>query len=199
MSQQGNPFAVAKTADVHVDRLGIPHDGAPIVVSWGAGVDSTTMLVAMRREGVIPDKILFADTGGEKPETYAYLDHIEPWLASWGAPSVTGVRKKPSPRASYSTLEGNCLGRRFAWNQFAVENGIVDVDGQFIGDRQRCLTMAAALRRDDNAPDRRGMPRACNEPFGQSLAVAAGQRAVCFSRVSSREKSTPVTDAPQRR
>ena len=109
MSQQGNLFAVEKTADVHVDRLGIPHDGAPIVVSWGAGVDSTAMLVAMKREGVTPDRILFADTGGEKPETYAYVDYIEPWLASWGAPPVTRVMKKPSPRVSYTTLEGNCL------------------------------------------------------------------------------------------
>lgn len=352
MSQQGNLFAVEKTDDVHVDRLGIPHDGAPIVVSWGAGVDSTAMLVAMKREGVTPDRILFADTGGEKPETYAYVDYIEPWLASWGAPPVTRVMKKPSPRVSYTTLEGNCLdnetlpslafglhscsikwkgsvldqaltgvsrgpnkrhgwqpaldawgaglkvvkligydngpadtrrrkriaaederfryvfplrtlgwarkecvqalideglrvplksacffcpaskqwelwwlagahpdlfmralkiernalegrhsrwdkvkfggswwsyiegsrrfpseaqaglGRRFSWNQFAVENGIVDTDGQFVGDRERCLAMAEALRRDDNALDRRGMPRACNESFGQPLAVA---------------------------
>ena len=92
-----------------VDRLGIPRDGSPVVVSWGAGVDSTAMLVAMKREGVVPDAILFADTGGEKPETYAYVEYLAPWLESWGAPPVTVVRKRPSPRVSYTTLEGNCL------------------------------------------------------------------------------------------
>lgn len=39
-------------------------------------------------------------------ETYEYLDYLEPWLRSWGAPSVTRVAKKPSPRVSYTTLEG---------------------------------------------------------------------------------------------
>lgn len=91
------------------ERLGIPNDGAPVVASWGAGVDSTAMLVAMKHRGIIPDAILFADTGGEKPETYDYIDEIAPWLEHWGAPPVTCVRKLPSPRVSYTTLEGNCL------------------------------------------------------------------------------------------
>ena len=91
------------------EHLGIPDDGAPIVVSWGAGVDSTAMMIAMKRDGVIPDTILFADTGGEKPETYDYVDYIGAWLESWGAPSVTQVKKRPSSQVSYTTLEGNCL------------------------------------------------------------------------------------------
>ena len=44
------------------ERLGISNDGAPVVASWGAGVDSTAMLVAMKHRGIIPDAILFADT-----------------------------------------------------------------------------------------------------------------------------------------
>lgn len=110
MEKQDDLFGFPKSnVETYVDRLGIPHSGGPIVVSYGAGVDSTAMLVAMKREGVIPDKILFADTGGEKRETYEYLDYILEWLESWGAPAVTWVKKKPSPRVSYDTLEGNCL------------------------------------------------------------------------------------------
>ena len=92
-----------------VDRLGIPHDGAPIVVCYGGGVDSTAMLVALKWVGVTPDLILFADTGGEKPETYDYVRAIDSWLESWGAPRVTWVKRRPSPRVSYADLEGNCL------------------------------------------------------------------------------------------
>ena len=91
------------------ERLSIPNDGTPVVASWVAGVDSTAMLVAMKHRGIIPDAILFADTGGEKPETYDYIDEIAPWLAHRGAPPVTCVRKLSSPRVSYTTLEGNCL------------------------------------------------------------------------------------------
>jgi len=81
---------------------------APLVVSYGAGVDSTAMLVAMWRRGIRPDLILFADTGAEKPETYAYLAVMNAWLASVGFPLITVVRYRPK-RAKYRTLEGKCL------------------------------------------------------------------------------------------
>lgn len=90
-------------------EIGIPLTGEPIVLSYGAGIDSTAALVAMKDHRIIPDAILFADTGGEKPETYDYLDVIDPWLASWDAPPVTRLRKPPSPSVDYDTLEGNCL------------------------------------------------------------------------------------------
>lgn len=80
----------------------------PIVVAYGVGVDSTAMLVAMQRRGIRPDLILFADPGGEKPETYAYIPIIEAWLASVGFPPLTIVRYAPT-RAPYSTLAGKCF------------------------------------------------------------------------------------------
>jgi hypothetical protein len=58
--------------------------------------------------GIHPDLILFADTGGEKPETYAYLKVIRPFLKHVGFPEVITVRYRPV-RAVYSTLEGQCL------------------------------------------------------------------------------------------
>lgn len=83
----------------------------PLVVAYGMGVDSTAMLVAMFERGIRPDLILFADTGGEKPETYAYLDIINAWLACVGFPPVTVVRYVPT-RAPYTTLEGKCLANQ---------------------------------------------------------------------------------------
>ncbi|MCH8137297.1 MAG: phosphoadenosine phosphosulfate reductase family protein, partial [Proteobacteria bacterium] len=52
----------------------------PLIVCYGAGVDSTAMLVALKREGTRPDLIIFSDTGGEKPETYEYLERLEALL-----------------------------------------------------------------------------------------------------------------------
>jgi hypothetical protein len=80
----------------------------PLVVAYGMGVDSTAMLVGMHVRGIRPDKILFADTGSEKPETYDYLPTIQAWLAAVGFPAVEIVRYAPK-HGKYTTLEGNCL------------------------------------------------------------------------------------------
>jgi hypothetical protein len=78
------------------------------VVAYGLDVDSTAMLVEFARLGVRPDHILFADTGGEKPETYAYLPVVQRYLRGVGFPPVVTVRYQPRT-APYTTLEGQCL------------------------------------------------------------------------------------------
>lgn len=84
--------------------------GAPLIVSYGAGVDSTAMLVAMKRAGIVPGLVLFADTGAEKPETYQYLRQVmNPWLRAWAGIEVTEVRYRPKASTGYSTLTGNCV------------------------------------------------------------------------------------------
>ena len=45
---------------------------APLIVSYGMGVDSTALLVGFAERGIRPDMVLFADVGAEKPETYDY-------------------------------------------------------------------------------------------------------------------------------
>ncbi len=85
-----------------------PYPDCPLVAAYGLGVDSTAMLVEFAQRGIRPDLILFADTGGEKPETYDYLNVIRPFLARVGFPDVVVVRYQPK-RAAYDTLEGQCL------------------------------------------------------------------------------------------
>ncbi len=46
-----------------------PYPDCPLVVAYGLGVDSTAMLVEFARLRIRPELILFADTGGDKPET----------------------------------------------------------------------------------------------------------------------------------
>ena len=65
------------------DRLALSPP-APVVLAYGVGVDSTAMLVELVALGQPPDLVLFADPGAEKPETYAYLDVIGPWMRSHG-------------------------------------------------------------------------------------------------------------------
>ena len=86
--------------------------GQTLVLNYGMGVDSTAMIVGLVERGIRPDIILFADTGSEKPETYAYLATISEFLARHDFPKVTVVdasqgRRKFYP--AYTTIEGNCL------------------------------------------------------------------------------------------
>jgi hypothetical protein len=91
------------------DTYGLFGAGAPFSVAYGMGVDSTAMLVGLAERGIRPDAILFADVGGEKPETYAYQATMDAWLRSVGFPEITVV-KYPGPKSgAYDTLEGNCI------------------------------------------------------------------------------------------
>ena len=46
-----------------------------LVVSFGGGTNSTAMLVGMSERGIIPDAILFADTGGENEGFFRGRNH----------------------------------------------------------------------------------------------------------------------------
>lgn len=97
---------------VQYDMFIKPPDRQPLVVAYGMGVDSTAALIELSRRAVLPDAILFADTGNEKDETYAYLPIIQSWLREKGFPPVTVVRYEPKKFKNYppySTLGENCL------------------------------------------------------------------------------------------
>ncbi len=84
----------------------------PLVVCDGMGQDSSGLLVGMKQRGVVPDLILFANVGAERPETYKYRDEVRiPWLKSVGFPPLTEVRYVPrnfKHWPHYHTIEENC-------------------------------------------------------------------------------------------
>ena len=83
--------------------------GRLIALCFGAGVDSTAMMVALKAAGIRPDIITFADTGGEKPETYIHRDRMNQVLKSWRWPSIITCVKMTQASTGYTTLLGNCL------------------------------------------------------------------------------------------
>ncbi len=74
-------------------------------VAYGAGVNSTALLIGLVARSEPPDKILFADTGGEKPATYKYRDSFSTWLVANGFPAIETVRYK----CDDASLEHECL------------------------------------------------------------------------------------------
>lgn len=76
-----------------------------VVASFGGGVNSTAMLIGCYERSERPDLILFADTGGEKRETYRHIEIFSEWLVKHGMPEIVTVR------ANGKTLEQDCLDR----------------------------------------------------------------------------------------
>ena len=77
-----------------------------LLVSYGAGTDSTAELIEMVKRGIRPDVILFADTGGERPETYFYITMFTLWLVHHNFPPITTVK------VASRTLEEDCITRK---------------------------------------------------------------------------------------
>ena len=87
------------------DTLMIPH-----IIAFGGGVDSTAMIIGMIERQMPIDLILFADTGGERPNTYEHIKQFSAWLSERGYPSITVVERVRRD-GSRETLEQECHRR----------------------------------------------------------------------------------------
>lgn len=65
------------------------------VLSYGGGVNSVALMILILMENLPLDEVVFADTGGEVPETYSYIDVTRKYLQPHGIP-FTVVAKKGS-------------------------------------------------------------------------------------------------------
>lgn len=83
---------------------------SPVVLSFGGGTNSAAMLVGLHERNESVDLILFADTGGEKPHTYTFINQMNVWLKSIGFPEITVVRKLRKT-GEWESLEAECLRR----------------------------------------------------------------------------------------
>jgi len=75
------------------------------IVSYGAGVDSTAMILKMIDEKMKIDHVVFADTGGELPETYEIVQYMKQFLEKKSIPFTT------VKNFSLITLFERCIAR----------------------------------------------------------------------------------------
>jgi len=64
------------------------------IISYGGGTNSTAMIIGLQKQGMVPDHILFADTGGERQATYSYISYFSKWLKQNGMPEIEIVKYK---------------------------------------------------------------------------------------------------------
>ncbi len=91
-----------------------------LAVAYGGGLNSKAMLIEWHNRALqCPDLILFADTGGELPETYAEVASFSEWLVGIGYPPVITVQNT----GKHKTLEQECLAQEtipslaFGWKK----------------------------------------------------------------------------------
>lgn len=78
------------------------------VVSFGGGTNSTAMIIGMYLHKIPIDLILFADTGGEQPHTYEFIETFNGWLEKHGLPKITSVQYHDKD-GNRLTLEQECI------------------------------------------------------------------------------------------
>ena len=81
-------------------------DNSPLVVAFGGGVNSTALLVGLSERNILPDLVLFADTGGEKPQTYEFVELMRTWTAAVFGHELVVVH---ASKRTDNNLEENCL------------------------------------------------------------------------------------------
>ena len=75
------------------------------VLSFGAGLNSTALLIMLVEKSYPLDEVVFADTGAEVPETYEHLKTVDSYLSKHGIP-LKIVRSKNG------TLYDTCTRRK---------------------------------------------------------------------------------------
>ena len=64
-----------------------------LAVAFGGGTNSTAMLCGFKERGIKPDLIVFADTGGEWPDTYEHVKEMDGVCREWWGIGVETVKK----------------------------------------------------------------------------------------------------------
>lgn len=77
------------------------------ILSFGGGVNSVALMIILLRSKEPLDEVVFADTGAEAPETYAYLHLVNPYLRDHRVSFTILANQTRGP-----DLYGRCWDRR---------------------------------------------------------------------------------------
>lgn len=86
------------------------HEDEKYILSFGAGLNSTALLVFLINNNYPLDGVVFADTGGEVPETYEHLKIVDSYLSKHGIPFKIVKSKN-------GTLYETCMRRKVTPSQ----------------------------------------------------------------------------------
>lgn len=73
------------------------------IISYGAGQNSTAMIILMFNEGIKIDGIIFAETGNEMPKTYEFLPEFKEWCRKRNIDFITVKSKLGNLKKHYES------------------------------------------------------------------------------------------------
>jgi hypothetical protein len=112
----------------------------PLVVSFGGGTNSAAMLIEMARRKVRPDLIMFADTGGELPETIRFVADFSAWLEAHDMPPVVTVREGRQT-LEQEVLAANTLPSLAYWSESCWKAATIEEAQRYLTDPRTSLTV----------------------------------------------------------
>lgn len=100
----------------------------PVAIAFGGGLNSTALLVKWVLDGLPPPgRIIFADTGGERPDVYEHIARFSAWLVAHGFPPIEITRKggRPETLEQYALrtqmLPSKAYGTKGCSHKFKIE------------------------------------------------------------------------------
>lgn len=133
----------------------------PLVVSVSGGKDSTACMIALREAG-LPFRAVFADTGWEAPETYAYLDTLRGIFgpidvvqaASKGTGEASAMRDRIIARAGFPARKQRWCSRELKIDPIRLYHDMIGEDAvSVVGLRAEESDERARLRELDDDDD----------------------------------------------
>ena len=147
-----------------------------VILNYGGGLDSTGIICLMREKGLKPDKIIFADTGGERPDIYSHLDRVDKLLTSWGWDKIIRVKNKsisledyciknktlPSLAYGFKTCSQRWKVRPIAqylrsdevfMEQMKKDNGFIKIIGFDVSELDRAETAKNSVKNNKNTEE----------------------------------------------
>lgn len=74
--------------------MSITKNHKSVILTYGGGVNSVSLLIYLINNNIPIDYILFSDTKGEKPKTYEHIKYMNEWLKDKFYTTPDGIKKK---------------------------------------------------------------------------------------------------------
>ena len=164
------------------------------VVSFGGGTNSTAMIIGMYLHKIPIDLILFADTGGEQPHTYEFIETFNGWLEKHGLPQITSVQYHDKD-GNRLTLEQECINSgtlpsiAYGFKRCSLKHKI-GTQEKFCNNYQPCGPAASASKNTSvTMPGRRG---ASNTPHPSTKRTKSTKNIIRSTNGAGRARSACV-------
>jgi len=83
------------------------------ILNFGAGINSTALIIELVKRNMKPDHVIFADTGNELPETYEHVERMKNWFEKNGISFLIVKSKYGIPLYDYYFAKKTIPWRKF--------------------------------------------------------------------------------------